>query len=441
MFRDIRWFPLLVLLCHTTWAAEPENDSMHFWPQWRGPLATGEAPYGDPPVRWDEETNIRWKVPIEGMSYATPVVWGDRIFVLTAVTTDKRGTDRSDRIRGAFDTFRIRTALRFDILALHRKDGGILWRRTARVEAPHEGIHEDGSWASCSPVTDGEYVIAFFGSHGFYCYDMDGNLLWEKDFGDMRIRYQYGESSSSVLHDGKLIVPWDHEGRSFLAVLDVSTGKEIWRVNRNDGTSWSTPLVIEHEGKTQVITTAIGRVRSYDLSSGVQLWETRDMTAGPIPSPAAADGIVYLMGGYIESILQAISLSKARGNTASSNAIVWEYDRDTPYVSSPLVYGGNLYFIKHYRNMLSCLNARTGEPHYERHRLNGISDVYASPAAARGRVYVAGRNGVTLVIRHGPRYEVLAKNVLDDRFDASPVIVGRELFLRGHRYLYCIAHD
>ena len=153
----------------------------------------------------------------------------------------------------------------------------------------------------------------------------------------------------------------------------------------------------------------------------------------------AADGIVYLMGGYRESVLQAIALSKARGNAAASNAIVWEYDRDTPYVSSPLLYNGILYFLKDYINILSCFNARTGEPYYTRKRLDGISDVYASPVAAMGRVYLTGRNGVTLVIKHGPRFEVLARNVLNDRFDASPVIVGQELYLRGHKYLYCIA--
>jgi len=165
------------------------------------------------------------------------------------------------------------------------------------------------------------------------------------------------------------------------------------------------------------------------------------MTAGPIPSPVAADGIVYVMGGYRESILQAISLSKAHGNAAASNAIVWELDRDTPYVASPLLYDGFLYFLKDYQNILSCFNARTGEPYYNRQRLNGISDVYASPAAAQGHVYIAGRNGVTLVIKHGPKFEVLAQNKLNDRFDASPVIVGKDLYLRGHDNLYCISQE
>lgn len=437
VFRHAVLLLLSLLLCATAGASEPETGPDYYWPQWRGPLGTGEAPHGDPPVRWDENTNIRWKAPLPGLSHATPVVWGDRIFVLAAVPT----STRISRTKGMFDTFGTTTPHRYEIHAYRRNDGVLIWSRTARTEAPHEGMHEDSSWASCSPATDGEHVIASFGSRGIYCYDMDGNLQWERDFGEMRIRYQYGESSSPVLFGDRLIVEWDNEDASFLAVLDKRTGREIWRRDRRDGTSWATPLVVEHKGKRQIIVSAIRRVRSYDLDSGDILWETRDMTAGPIPTPVAADGIVYLTGAYRESILQAISLDKARGNAASSGAIVWELHRDTPYVSTPLYYGGLLYFLKQYQNMLSCFDAKTGEEHYARKRLTGITDVYSSPAAAKGRVYIAGRNGVTVVLKHGTTFDVLATNRLNDRFDASPVIVGRELYLRGHEYLYCIASD
>jgi outer membrane protein assembly factor BamB len=389
-------------------------------------------------VRWDEKTTIRWKVPLPRLSHATPVVWGDRIFVLAAVPA----AGRMNRSAGMFDTWRTSTPFRYEILAYDRKDGRLLWRRTAKVAPPHEGIHMDASWASCSPVTDGERVIASFGSRGVYCYDVnDGNLQWQRDFGEMRVRYQYGESTSPVLSGDRLIIQWDSEARSFLAVLDKRTGKEIWRKERSDGTSWATPLVVEHRGKKQVIVVAIRRVRSYDLDTGAVLWETRDMTAGPIPSPVAGDGVVYLMGAYLESILQAISLDKARGDAAASGAILWELDRDTSYVSSPLLYGGMLYFLKQYQNILSCFDARTGKEYYARKRLPGLDQVYSSPVAAQGRVYIAGRNGATIVLRHGPKFEVLATNTLDDRFDASPVIVGKELFLRGHENLYCIAAE
>ncbi len=427
---------LFVLLALARTAVSQERNAyIEQWPEWRGPLGTGEAPRGTPPVRWDEETNIRWKVPLPGLSHATPAVWGDRIFVLAAVPTE----GRVNRIPGMFDTYRTGTPFRYEILCYSRTDGALLWKRTARVGAPHEGIHVDASWASCSPVTDGERVIASFGSKGIFCWDMEGNLQWERDFGEMHIRYQYGESTSPVISGDHLIVQWDHEGPSFIAVLDKRTGREIWRKSRSDGTSWATPLVVNHNGRRQIVLSAIGRVRSYDLMTGSIIWETRAMTAGPIPSPVAADGIVHLTGAYRESILQAISLDRARGNARSSGAILWELDRDTPYVSSPLLLDGKIYFLKQYQNMLSCFDAKTGEEHYARQRLEGIRQVYSSPAAARGRIYIAGRNGVTLVIRHGPRYEVLAKNVLRDSFDASPVIVGGDLILRGHENLYCIS--
>ncbi|MBN1290638.1 MAG: PQQ-like beta-propeller repeat protein [Candidatus Latescibacteria bacterium] len=422
-----------------TLIAQQTSESMRYWPQWRGPLATGEAPYGDPPATWDEDTNIRWKVPLPGLGHATPVVWGDRIYISTAVPAGAKDSDSKSRAGRIFGTLMSNNSFSYEVLAINRTDGSLVWRRTARVEPPHEGRHEDASWASCSPVTDGEYVIASFGSRGFYCYDWKGNLLWEKDFGDLRIRFQWGEGSSPTLSGDKLIIPWDHDGDSFIVALDKKSGREIWRAKRNDGTSWATPLVVDHNGEKQVVASSIRYVRSFDFETGKELWHTRGMTANPIPSPVSANGIVYLMGGYSESILQAVSLDKAQGDAAMSKAIVWDYHQDTPYVPSPLLYEGNLYFIKYNQNMLSCLDAITGKPHYIRQRLNGLSGVYSSPVAAKDRVYIAGRNGVTIVFKHGPTFEVLSLNKLNDRFDASPVIVGKDMYLRGHDNLYCIS--
>jgi len=419
-------------------SAEPSPEALVNWPQWRGPLMTGEAPNGDPPVTWSENSNIRWKVPVPGMGHATPVVWRDRIFVLTAVPAGdggKSGRSALGNLFGSGDKYS------YEVRALNRKDGSLIWRRVARVEAPHDSRHDDASWASPSPVTDGEHIIASFGSRGFYCYDMGGNLLWEKDFGDLHIRFSWGEGSSPALCGDRLIVTWDHTGNSFVTALDKRTGEEIWRTGRRDGTSWTTPLVVEHKGTTQVIAPSISRTRSFDLGTGKELWTTRGMTANPIPTPVYADGIVYLMGGYRESILQAVSLDRARGDASSSRAIVWDYAQDTPYVPSPLLYGGKLYFLKSNRNMLTCLDAATGKTYYARQRLDGLGGVYASPVAARDRVYVLGRNGVCAVLKHGPRMEVLATNRLDDSFSASPVIVGKELILRGYNYLYCIATE
>ncbi len=389
------------------------------WPQFRGPMGTGEAPGANPPVEWSETSNIRWKIPLPGLGHASPVVWGDRIFVLTAVPA-----------QSALSTTR-RNSYHYQVLAINRRDGSIIWRRTARTEPPHESRHDTASWASPSPVTDGNYVIASFGSRGLYCYDMDGNLKWEKDFGDMRIRYQWGEGASPALADGRVIVAWDHTGRSFIAAFDVRTGNELWRTPRSDGTSWATPAVIEYNGTKQVVASSIRAVRSYGFNTGRELWRTRGMTPNPIPTPLEGNGIVYLTGGYRESVLLAVSLDK-------SGSILWEYNRDTPYVPTPALYGGILYFVKYNTNMITALDARTGSPHYARERLDGISGIYASPAAAAGRIYFAGRNGTTVVVEHGANFNVLTVNKLPDKFDASPAIAGDELFLRGHEWLWCV---
>jgi outer membrane protein assembly factor BamB len=428
-----------------------------YWPQWRGPLLTGVAPKGDPPVEWSESKNVRWKVEIPGKGSATPVVWGDSIFVLTAIPTDKRPAaaaasptpaassaapaDPETARRRAPRSSPPETIHEFVVLALDRKDGKVRWRRVVREERPHEGTHPTGTWASSSAVTDGQRVYASFGSRGIYALDMRGNVVWEKDLGDMTTKLGFGEGSSPALHDGKLVLTWDHEGESFIVALDAKTGQEAWRQPRDERTSWATPLVVEHGGKAQVITSATSRVRSYDLASGALLWEAAGMTDNAIPSPVQANGVVYLTSGFRGNALLAVRLAEAKGDVSSGSAIAWRLDRDTPYVPSPLLYEDRLYLLKSNSGILSCLDAKTGERHYGEQRLEGVENVYASPVAAAGRVYVAGREGGTAVVQAGPEFKLLALNKLDDGFDASPVVVDGELYLRGARHLYRISRN
>jgi outer membrane protein assembly factor BamB len=414
------------------------------WPQWRGPLATGEAPGADPPVEWSESTNIRWKAKIPGHGLASPLVWGDHVFVTTAVPVGESGvreglfrrlTRRIVGTEGASQT------LQYLILAVSRRDGQVVWQQAAREEVPHEGKHQTGSWASASPVTDGEVLCAFFGSPGLYCYDLAGQLLWEKDFGDMEIRMGFGEGASPVLKGDTVIVNWDHQGQSFIVAMDKRTGRERWRTDRDEITSWATPLIVEHDGRTQVVTSATNRVRSYDLETGALLWDGEGVTLNAIPTPVAADGLVYLLSGYRGSQLYAVELNAAEGDISRGDAIAWSVDEDTPYVPSPLLHDGILYFTKSNNGILSAYDARTGALHYGPERLPGIRSIYASPVTAAGRVYIPSRDGTTVVIEAGPRFKVLAANILDDGFDASPAVVDGELYLRGHQYLYCIAAD
>jgi outer membrane protein assembly factor BamB len=401
----------------------PAADGDRFWPQWRGPLLTGAALHGDPPVEWSEGKNVKWKVEIPGKGSGTPVIWGDTIFVLTAVPAD--GGERAKQ--------------RFTVLAIGRRDGKVLWQRVVREEVPHEGTHQTNTWASASALTDGELVYAFFGSRGLYALDMKGNVKWEKDLGDMTIKLGFGEAASPALHGDRLVVNWDHEGQSFIVALDKRTGNELWRTPRDERTSWATPLVVEVGGRAQVITSASSRVRSYDLATGELLWHATGMTANAIPTPVHSDGLVFLTSGFRGNALLAVRLADAKGDITNSPAIVWKYDRDTPYVPSPLLSGDQLYFLKSNSGVLSSFEAKTGKKLYGEQRLEGVPNVYASPLGVAGRIYVAGRDGGVAVVQQGPQFKLLATNQLDDGFDASPVAVDNELYLRGQRFLYRIS--
>ena len=442
--------------------AAQSSDAERFWGQWRGPDATGVARNGNPPTEWSETRNIRWKVEIPGRGSASPIVWGDKVFLLSAVPVGEpvpqvtaadagqpppagrdSGGRRGGRRRGRGRAPPAIAMHRFIVMAIDRQSGNVVWERVAREAVPHEGHQEpNGTYASGSAVTDGEHLFAFFGSWGLYAYDLNGTLQWEVDLGTRLMRNAFGEGTTPALHGDTLVVTWDHiGGQSFIVALDKRTGAERWRANRDEIDTWATPLIVEHEGRAQVITPAMDRVYSYDLETGAIVWQSRGTTMNPIPSPVHADGIVYVMSGYRGNNLQAIRLADASGDIAATDAILWQLDRDTPYVPSPLLYDDALYVIKSNDGILSVFDPLTGQPHYQRQRLQGVPNVFASPVGAAGRVYITGREGTTLVIRQGDEYDVLASNTLDDGFDASPAIVGDEIYLRGYRNLYAIAEE
>jgi hypothetical protein len=440
--------PALAALLHPVNAPEAQSPRQA-WPQWRGPLATGEAPAGDPPVRWSETDGVRWKIPVPGSGASTPIVWGDTIYLQTAVptgelkptkqnfTVDFQRTGESVYYGQAYVQSRQDHA--FQLLAIDRATGAARWSRTLRVEQPQEGRHPTNTWASASPSTDGEHIIAFFGSRGLYALTMKGDVVWEKDFGEMVTRNGWGEGASPTLFRNRVIVTWDAEESSFIAVLDKATGKELWRRARGEPTTWATPLAVSFAGRTQIVTNGTNHVRGYDLESGDVLWEGPGLTFNSIPSPVSADGIAYLTSGFQGSALLAIDLSNARGPVSAGAGLLWRRDRDTPYVASPLLYRGSLYVFKHLSGIMTVLDAKSGSIQYGPSRINDIPDLYASPVAAAGRVYIAGRDGAIVVLEHGASPKTLAVNRLDEGFDASPAIVDGELYLRGRKSLYRIS--
>ena len=434
---------LLALLPVTLVAAEFDAQRLDNWDQWRGPRANGFAPHADPPLHWDQKTNVQWQVEVAGRGESTPIVWQDRIFLLTAVKTDREEEEPPKEIAEApgGNLFRIQRPThyyRFVVLCYDRNTGQLLWQRDATEQVPHEGHHRDHGFASASPVTDGRHLYAYFGSRGIYCYDLEGNLEWGRDLGDQRMYRFFGEATSPVLYKDTLIINWDHEGDSFLYALDARTGKTKWQVARDEHSSWTTPLVVERQGETQIVVNGGNKARGYDLESGKVLRECGGQTRAIIPMPVAYQGLVYCMSGYPGSATVAIPLDST-GDITGSDKIAWSRDRDAPYCPSPLLYDGKLYFNKSNGSVLTCLDAKTGKPIIEKQRLQGLRGLYASPVGAAGRIYFTGRDGTTVVLDDGPQLKILATNKLDELTNASPALVGRQMFIRTDKHLYCIA--
>ena len=406
-------------------------DDQKNWAQWRGPWATGIAYNGNPPLEWSEEKNINWKIETPGKGHATPIVWGNQMFLSSAIPVGTE-VDNNDQRQNADKLHK------FSLISVDKNTGKILWRRDLKEDYPAAGTHDIGSWASNSPVTDGTSIYAYFGSRGLYCLDMQGNLKWERNLGEMEKLRSFGEGSSPVLYKNKLIILRDHEGQSTISVLDKNSGRDIWKQNRDEGSSWATPFLVEIKGRTQIITSATSKIRSYDLDTGAIIWEGTGMTNNVIPSPVIKDNIIYLTSGYRGNSLLAIDLLKAKGNIDNSDAIVWTYDKYTPYTPSPLIMGDLIYFLRENDGRLSCLNVKDGFENYTNQRLEGLGDIFTSPVGTKDRIYFLGRKGLTYVIKHGPKFEVLAKNQLDDTFMASPVIIGNTIYLRGYKNLYSI---
>jgi len=412
---------LILALCVTAQA-----QSAAHWPQWRGPFFNGVA-RGDAPAVWNDTTNIKWKTQIPGRGHSTPVIWGNRIFLTTASPT---GIPDSKAL----------VEQRFDVLSIDRATGKILWQKTARTTTPHEGFHRAyGSFASNSPATDGKYVYASFGSRGVYCYDFNGKLIWEKDLGvQMKMRNAFGEGAAPLLHGNRIFLVFDHEAESFIVALDKRNGKELWRATRDEPSSWSTPLAIEHNGRTEIVVSATKKVRSYDAETGKVVWESAGLGTNAIPVPVTQNGIVYVMSGHRDPKLMAIKLGK-QGDLTGSDAIVWSHTRGVPYTASPVLYDNKLYVVTD-SGMVSAFNATTGEPHYHQTRLPKSYNLKASPVGANGKLYLATEDGDVVVLKMGEKFEVLGTNHLTDQiFIATPVIAGGELYLRGQNTLFCIA--
>ncbi|MEM7781943.1 MAG: PQQ-binding-like beta-propeller repeat protein [Planctomycetota bacterium] len=417
------------------------------WGHWRGPSGNGVAENAAPPTQWSPTKNIKWKFEIPGKGSGSPIVWDDKVFVVTGISkgaasgersqpsTGQRGGRRRGRGRGMAPT-----ETTFKLLCIDRSTGKLIWESEACKATPHQGTHSTNNFASASPCTDGTHVYAFFGSRGLYCYSMTGDLVWKKDdFGKMDTRNSFGEGASPTLAGDKIIVPWDHEGDSSIFALDKMTGETIWRTRRDEPTNWSTPLIAKNGDGFQVVMNGQTCARGYDLETGEELWRCGGQTDRPCASAVSDFGLVFVGSGFRGSYLGAFDLD-GRGNLANSSNVVWSTNRDTPDIASPLLSENRLYYHKGKTGILTCVDAKTGDPLFSATRIPGVESTYASPVAAGGFVFLTGRSGSTTIIKDSGQFELVSRNSVGEGVDATPAIAGNEVFIRGEKHLFCIAN-
>ena len=416
----------------------PAQTEKAHWPQWRGPTGAGVAA-GPAPRSWSDSEHVRWKVEVPGRGVSTPIALGERLYLTTAIATDPEAAPPPAEEEGGRGGRRSAPPEEqsFEVHCLDRKSGATVWKSVARVALPHEGFHKSyGSYASASPVTDGKRVYVSFGSQGLYAYELDGKLAWSFDPKvKLEMRNSFGEGLAPVLAGDVLVQVADHEKESFVFALDTKTGKELWRVPRDEPSTWATPLVTTLAGKHQVVTSGARKTRSYEVASGKLLWQAPGAGVNAIPAVLRHADDLLVMSGYREAKILAIRPGKEDGD----QPVTWTGTKGCGYTASPVLHDG-LYYSVTDGGALSCFDAATGEAHYLEERLPRGSQLKSSPVAAGELLYLPTEAGEVHLVKLGPKYEVAATNTLSEQvFIASPVVVQGALYLRSLTHLFCIA--
>jgi outer membrane protein assembly factor BamB len=424
--------------------AADSPDISKQWPQFRGPGSAGVADDPTLPDRWSTTENVAWKSAIPGVGWSSPIIWGDRIFVTSVISSadvekPKKGLYFGGERKPPTDEHR------WMVYAVDFNSGKIVWEREAQRGVPG-AKHLKNSYASETPVTDGERVYVSFGNVGLFCYDFAGKLLWSKAAKPMPTRYGWGTAASPVLDKGRLYLVHDNDEHSYLEALDAKTGKTVWSVDRDEKTNWATPYIWEHDGKKEIVTPGTGRVRSYDLD-GKLLWEFGGMSSISIPTPFSSHGLLYISSGYVLDPVRPVyavkpgahgDISLAAGQT-SNDGVAWYLPTGGPYNPSPLVYG-DYYYTLFDQGFLTCHDASTGKQIYGKQRIDREAGAFtASPWAANGKIFLLSEDGDTFVIQAGPEYKLLGKNSLEEMTMATPAIARGSLVIRTASNLYRIA--
>jgi outer membrane protein assembly factor BamB len=432
---------ILVLLVIASSAMSADN-----WPQFRGSASLGIDDGNKIPDRWSATKNVAWKSDLPGRGWSSPIVWGDRVFLTTVVN---QGTSEAPKKGLYFGGNRPKPPESFHewrVLCLDLTSGKFLWNRQIHTGKPESSIHLKNSFASETPVTDGEHVYCYFGNVGIFCLDFEGKLLWSRKLKSHKTRFGWGTAASPVLHKDRLYLINDNDESSYLLAIDKKTGNEVWRVDRDEKSNWATPYVWVNDQRSEIITPGTGRVRSYDLD-GKLLWTLRGMSSITIAMPYQSEGLLYVTSGYVldpNKPVYAIR-SGARGDISlkkgenSNEWIVWSRKDIAPYNPSTLTYHGLLYVL-YDRGLFASFNASDGSPVYSRRRIPNGRVFTSSPWASNGKIFCLNEDGVTTVIREGADFEVLRTNRLadDDMCMATPAIAGDRLLIRTSARLYCI---
>ncbi len=415
------------------------------WPQFRGPESSGVADDPKLPDSWSSTNNVVWKTAIPGSGWSSPVVWGDRIFITSVISTVAPEAPKKGLYFGGNRENIPADEHHWMVYAADWKTGKIVWAREVQRGVPASSHHLKNTYASETPVTDGERVYTYFGNVGLFVFDMEGKPVWSQRWGPFRTRYGWGTAASPVLYKDRIYVVNDNDDQSFLAALDKRTGKQIWRVERDEASTWSTPYIWETERGPEIVTSGTRKVRSYDLD-GHLLWELGGMSSIVIPTPFARHGLLFLASGYVGDDVRPVYAVRegARGNISlkegetSNPSIAWYQRQAGPYNPSPLVYGDYYYTLLD-RGIMTCHEARTGREVYGKQRIDPEASAFtASPWASNGKIFALSEDGDTFVIKAGAEFKVLGKNSLDEMCMATPAIVRGNLILRTATKLYRI---
>ena len=439
-----RAMPILVWLI-----ACPSVSGQH-WPSFRGPNASGVSDGHPTLVKWNAPSgeSVLWKTPIPGVAVSSPVVWGDRVFVSTAVSSDPHATIRTG-LYGDVEPSSDLSRHSWRLVALDKRTGKVLWERVAHEGVPRTKRHPKSSQASPTPVTDGRHVVVSFGSEGLYTYDVDGKLLWKRDLGVLNAGwfydpdYEWGVGSSPIIWKSSVIVQCDIQKNSFIAAFDVATGQPLWRTPREEIPSWSTPAIYEGNGRAELVTQATNFTRGYDPSTGQELWRLAGNSEITIPTPIIGANLIIVTNGYrgVQPIYAIKPGAKGditlKGEQTQSEFIAWSTKRGGPYIPTPLIYRDQLYVCSN-NGVLSAYDARTGQRLYQE-RLGGTGGSFsASPVAADGKIYLASEDGDVFVVKAGPTYELLATNSMGEALMATPAISEGLIIIRGLKDVFAI---